>query len=122
VVLDPRSSQVHRATRRAHSRVSRAWAAFALALLLVSAQLGSALHAIGHAAAAADRPHPAFSVDADDACALCALYAAGSNLIAGATPASHALPAQSEGVVVTHVAATPAPPHYYQSRAPPLLR
>jgi hypothetical protein len=96
--------------------------ALALALLLLTAQLGAAVHAIGHLGASADRPQPALSVDTDDACALCALYAAGSNLIAGASPASHAVAARLEGVEVAHVSATPAPPRYYQSRAPPLLR
>ena len=95
-----------------------------LSLLLVGMQVGGELHALEHDGERLARPHDAALLvpGADEACAVCALFAGGANAIAGDNREIEVrLPAR-ERALPTPVSVTPAFAPYYQSRAPPSLR
>jgi hypothetical protein len=93
-----------------------------LGLLLVGMQTEAQLHAIGHVGDWTQRPHDIGLQlpDADDACAICALFAGGANAApadaAAKTAATADFQAPREPRATSAALASPSP---YQSRAPP---
>ncbi len=102
-----------------HSRIL----AFVFTFLLVGMQQGAQLHALAHLGDGFHRAHePTLQLPADDtSCALCVLFAGGSNAIAsGGADVPQFAPASALPQVATSSPAVSSPT-WYLSRAPPAL-
>jgi hypothetical protein len=97
--------------------------ALLFSFLLLGMQQGAALHAVAHIGDGLDRPHEQTLLPpADDtSCAICALFAGGSNAIAsGSADALQFAPASAASQVASSSPALSSPT-WYLSRAPPSL-
>jgi len=95
---------------------------FGSALLFVGVQSGAQLHALEHLRdSLRHTPDHSLTVPAQEACAMCVLFAGGANAAAGGDVAAFAAPdtGQTSSTPPASLAATA--PSYYSSRAPPGL-
>ena len=93
-----------------------------LSLLLLGVQYGGELHALEHVGEALRHAkHQSFDVPNDEICAICALFAGGANALAdhGDTPTPAFVGEDDPPYAPPSIA--PAAPHFYDSRAPPVL-
>ena len=95
--------------------------AWLFAFLLLGMQQGAQMHALSHTGSAFDRPQEqGLQLPVDDApCAICALFAGGSNAIASGSAVPPGFAAASAAPRVTFSSLALHTPTYYQSRAPP---
>jgi len=96
--------------------------ALVFSLLLVGMQFGAQLHALEHLRdSLRHTPDHSLTVPAQEACAMCVLFAGGANAAAGGDVAAFAAPdtGQTSSTPPASLAATA--PSYYSSRAPPGL-
>ena len=94
-----------------------------LSLLVVGMQAESQRHALEHLRPLLTRAHDVdvhAPVD-DSACAECALLAGGADAAPGAALAAVAPAPATDAVVVASEGRPGEAPHYFQSRAPPVL-
>jgi hypothetical protein len=93
------------------------------AFLLLGMQHGAQLHALSHVAGTLDRPQEqGLQLPADNTpCAVCALFAGGSNALASGGASVPNAAAASAATWATVSSPTVHSPTYYLSRAPPPL-
>jgi hypothetical protein len=97
--------------------------AIVLVFLLLGMQQEAQWHALGHVGDALQQPHEQGLrlPQADDVCAICALFAGGSTAATSSTAALPEPAAYHAGPRHAVSSRTAAAPSFYLSRAPPVL-
>ena len=104
------------------NRLHRLSSALLLSLLLVGMQLGANVHAIEHFGdALRQTADQSLGAQHLEQCAICALFAGGSNAAAGAADVPAPAPPSASRLVFAPLSFAAPAPSYYSTRAPPSL-